>query len=92
MLVHYNEHGRRIGQYHHQAKLTDHEIELIHELREEGLSVRKIAIAMECSHAQVWNIISGISRSQPIARTKIITEESAEPRKPFIYTIQLTLF
>ena len=45
MLV--NERGRRIGESHPRARLTDREIDLIRELCEEGLSYRQIAKTFE---------------------------------------------
>ena len=38
---------RRIGESHPRAKLTDHEIDLIRELAEDGLSVAQIAEKFE---------------------------------------------
>jgi hypothetical protein len=66
-----NERGRRIGESHPRARLTDHEIDLIRELAEDevdavtgklirkGLSYREIAekFEMECSGAYVSKIV-----------------------------------
>lgn len=38
-----NDAGRVVGQWHHRAKLTDDDIELILDLRASGMSYRQIA-------------------------------------------------
>lgn len=42
-----NEQGRRIGESHPRARLTEHEIALIRELAEEGVSYKQIAKKFE---------------------------------------------
>ncbi|CAK7049852.1 hypothetical protein CUZ56_01821 [Saezia sanguinis] len=66
----FNEKGRRIGQLHHRAKLTDHDVDLIFELRAQGLSLSQIACKMECGKTQVHYILSGERRGQAIARIR----------------------
>ncbi len=63
-LVPVNDQRRRIGQDHPGAVLTDHEVELVHRLREEGLSLGEIARKMEVSKGCVWKIVSGYRRGQ----------------------------
>lgn len=41
------------GQNHHKTKLSDNDVELIRQLREEGLSYREIAEKFEAS---VWTV------------------------------------
>lgn len=55
-LVRVNERGRRIGEDHHRAKLTDADIELVLELREMGLSYGAIAGKFD-------DILGGIGKS-----------------------------
>ncbi|QDF96781.1 hypothetical protein CJ010_09690 [Azoarcus sp. DD4] len=63
-----NERGRLIGASHPLALLTDHEIDLVHELREAGLSLSQIAQRMECSKSCIAHVISGRRRGQtPVA-------------------------
>lgn len=50
------------GQYHHSAKLTAHDVELIFKLREQGLSIRTIAQKLECSKSHVHGILNGTRR------------------------------
>jgi len=42
-IVQVDERGRRIGETHPRAKLTDHEIDLIRELAEDGMTYQEIA-------------------------------------------------
>ena len=53
---------RRAGQDHHRAKLTSRDIELIFQLRGQGLSLGQIAHKMECSKSHVGNVLNGLRR------------------------------
>tara|TARA_R110000851_G_scaffold165169_2_gene309946 strand:+ start:155639 stop:155920 length:282 start_codon:yes stop_codon:yes gene_type:complete len=64
-VVAVNEYGIRLGQYHHRSKLTDHEVELIRRLHEEGLSYMQLADKFEVSKSA----IAGICRYQRRAQT-----------------------
>jgi hypothetical protein len=59
-----NDSGHVVGQDHHRAKLTDHDIWLIHELRAEGIKRREIAIKFEISFYTVCEILAGRRRGQ----------------------------
>jgi len=59
-----NESGYRIGEDHPGAKLTDHEVDLILELREQCWSYRQIADKFEVSKSQIRNICTGLKRCQ----------------------------
>ena len=63
-MIEYNEHGRRIGETHPLARYSDHEVELVHQLREAGLSYGQIAKKLEMPKATVASIVSGRSRCQ----------------------------
>lgn len=65
-----NERGYRIGEDHPNAKLTNHEVELILELREQCWGYRQIADKFEISKSQVRNICLGIKRCQTPWRIK----------------------
>lgn len=71
-LVGINEKGRRIGQYHPRAKLTDHEVDLIFELYDEGrgLSMAEIARRFETRRSTINEIIKGRRRAQHPSRFK----------------------
>jgi predicted DNA-binding protein (UPF0251 family) len=68
-LVALNENGRRIGEHHPLAKLTDAEVELVHGMREDGLTLSEIAKKMEVTKGCVWKILNGYRRAQSTART-----------------------
>lgn len=59
-----NDHGLVIGQDHHRAKLTDHEVRVVRALHLDGLGYAAIAAKMEISKSQVRNIVKGIKRGQ----------------------------
>lgn len=63
-LVGVNEAGRRVGEDHPCAVLTDRDVELLWELREQGWGYRKIARALECSKSLVRRIVKGEVRGQ----------------------------
>ena len=49
--------GRYFGSNHHQSKLSDHEVDLIRELHDEGLSIRSIANKMEVDRRAISQIV-----------------------------------
>lgn len=63
-----NELGRRIGESHQNTSLTDHDVELILALRDEGLTLSEIAEKFEVSKGCVWKIVHGYRRGQWDAR------------------------
>lgn len=54
----------RYGQHHKLAKLTARDIELIFELRTQGLSLKEISVKMECSKTHVNAILKGLRRTR----------------------------
>ena len=48
--------GFRIGESHHNAKLTDHDVELIRLLRESGMRIVEIARKFESSESNIRSI------------------------------------
>ena len=63
-VVSLNNFGRRIGQSHPRARLSDVDIDRIFVLRERGLSYRAIARIMHMSPSGVRSIVSGRTRAQ----------------------------
>jgi hypothetical protein len=59
-----NDHGLRIGQGHQRARLTDHEVFLLVELRAAGVSWRKLAAKFEISVRHARDIVAGRKRAQ----------------------------
>mgnify|MGYP003149054242 CR=1 FL=1 len=54
--------GHRVGETHHRAKLSDHEVELIRCLSEGGMRVVEIARKFECSPDNIRKIVYYRSR------------------------------
>lgn len=69
-MVAVNENGQRIGESHPRAVLTDHEVTLLLELRDEGYSLAWLAAKFEISRFHTWRICTGRKRSQTAARFK----------------------
>jgi DNA-binding NarL/FixJ family response regulator len=69
-----NESGRRVGQDHHRAKLTNRDVELIRKLKEDGMSVRKIAERFDVSTSTIEKISYYSIRNQFPTRFKQVTE------------------
>jgi DNA invertase Pin-like site-specific DNA recombinase len=68
-LLKFNEDGRKIGESHHRAILTDHEIDLLLELREQGMSYALLVEKFEVSRATVQSYCLGRRRNQFAVRT-----------------------
>ena len=56
--------GYRVGETHHNAKLTDHDVELIRLLREGGMKLKEIAKKFECTPECISQIANYKTRSQ----------------------------
>ena len=69
-MVAVNEKGQRIGEDHPRAVLTDHEVDLLLELKAEGYSLAWLAAKFEISRFHAWRIVTGRKRSQTPARFK----------------------
>lgn len=68
VLVPVNERGLRIGQYHHNARLTDADVELIRQLADSGMRHSVIAEKFEISRYTVGRICRSERRAQTPAR------------------------
>jgi len=67
-MVAVNERGHVVGQDHPRAVLTNHDVDLVFELREQGLSIGNIAKAMEVSKGCIAHILAGRTRGHVVAR------------------------
>lgn len=65
-----NELGRRIGEDQTGAKLTNHEVDLLLTMREEGMGYGRLAKVFEVSKSLVRDIVKGRRRNQTVARFK----------------------
>ena len=75
-IIGLNELHRRVGQDHHNAKLTNHDVDLIRDLRESyGLTYESIAEKFECSKSTVRDIVKCNRRAQYPVRFKEIGED-----------------
>ena len=72
MIVGINDQGKRVGEGHHRAKLTDHEIELIRWLYDDGMSISEIARKFEIPKSHCWDICHYTVRCQTVSRFKEI--------------------
>lgn len=71
-LVAVNDRGLRVGEDHPQAKLTDHEIEIIRHLHLDGWGYGAIALKFEVSKSQVRNIVKGRKRGQTAMGVRVV--------------------
>lgn len=71
-LLQFSENGRRIGETHHKAILTDHEVSLLLDLREEGNTYAWLAEKFEISKMTVRSICRG--RTRGIAAVRVMVE------------------
>lgn len=68
-LISLNEAGRRVGQEHPRAKLTDDEVAVLLDLRDEGYSYAWLAEKFDVSKSCARWICTGRNRNQSPART-----------------------
>jgi len=69
-----NERGLRIGEDHQNAKYTNHEVEMVLDLRDEKLSYREISVRMDMPKSTVRDICKGNRRCQTADRWKEVKE------------------
>lgn len=75
------EYGRRVGESHGRAKLTDHEIDLIRKLKEEGMSAAAIAEKMEISKRYVYKVVNFERRACVVAEYKRVAVKRRAKKK-----------
>lgn len=69
-LVQVNDTGQRVNESHPNAELTDHEVQLLLQLRDEGFSYAWLATKFEISKSQAGRICRGEQRAQIPARLR----------------------
>lgn len=67
MHVKINASGLRVGEDHHNAKLTDAEVDRLLALHDEGFGYKRLARMFEISRSEVRNICLGRRRCQTVA-------------------------
>lgn len=79
-IVAVNDRGSRIGQDHHRATLTDHEVELMRRLHEEfevghpqHVGYRRLATMFDCTKTAARKICNYLIRAQTTAGFKRVT-------------------
>lgn len=70
-----NDAGLRVGESHHNAKLTDREVDQIRELYESGIGYRRLATMFEVSKSSIRLIVKCERRATPPAKFKTISVE-----------------
>ena len=65
-----NEAGHVVGEQHHRARLTDHDIDLIFDLRAHGLRYAEIASKFGVSLSTVESVCTCRRRSHTVMGTK----------------------
>ena len=63
-VVRINDHGLTVGEDHHNAKLTNHEVDMLLELHEAGWGYGRLAKKFDISKSQARNICTGQKRCQ----------------------------
>lgn len=66
-FVQIGEYGKRIGETHGMAKLSDHEIDLVRQLKEEGMPAPEISEKMEISKRYVYKLVNFERRASVVA-------------------------
>ena len=73
-----NERGYVVGEQHHRAKLTDHEVDLVLELVDQGVPPGVVARKFEISRRTVRDYVEGRIRSHTIAGHKLAVKTRGE--------------
>lgn len=65
-----NEHGLRVGEDHPNAKLTDHEVDLMRRLHDDGVGYKRLARMFEVSQETAARICRYEVRNQSVCGSK----------------------
>ncbi len=74
-LIGVNENGLRVGEYHQRAKLTDRDVELFWQLRDQGWGCKRLAEKFEISHQHAKRLFKGRQRAQVVVSFKKVVVE-----------------
>lgn len=78
-MVPVNDARRRIGESHPGAVLTDHEVELVHSLYDDKITIAEIARKFEVTKGCIWKIVHGYRRGQVPAGWVRVRDEEPGP-------------
>lgn len=67
-----NDRGAVVGQDHWRAKLTDHEVELMRQMHEQGWGYRRLAVKFDVSRSHVRSIVQFRCRAQTSVAVKVV--------------------
>lgn len=70
MKIQISDQGKRCGESHGRAKLTDHEVDLIFELREGGMSAKEIAVKFDISKRYVYKLLNHERRNAIVVKVR----------------------
>jgi hypothetical protein len=73
LIIKLSDRGLRIGESHGRAKLTDRDVELLRQLRDQGWSLTHLAEKFDLSRRHVLRICSHRQRATTVARLKVVT-------------------
>lgn len=68
-----NERGQRVGETHPGAKLTDHDLDLMFELRASGMQVAEIARKFEITRKHASAVLNYRARNHLVVRWRRVT-------------------
>lgn len=71
-LVGVDANGNRVGEDHPKARLSDHDIDLIRQLHDEGLGYRTLARKFECDKSTIRDVVKCRRRFATATRWKSV--------------------
>ena len=67
-----NDSGHVVGEGHHRSRLSDHEIYLVNELHEDGMSLKLIAEKFDISRGHAHDIVHARRRAHTVMGHKTL--------------------
>ena len=67
-----NDIGRRVGDSHHNAKLTNSEVDMLLEMHDAGWGYKRLSAKFDLSRSSVRNICKGKARCQTPSAWKLL--------------------
>jgi len=76
-MIQIGEYGKRVGESHGRAKLSDHEIDLVRQLKEEGMPATEIAEKFEVGRRYVYKVVNFERRASIVAQYRRVAKQRA---------------